>query len=82
MADATVADEAAALAAAVLSEVDVACSRFRQDSDLVRANQAGGHWVSVSPILIGAVRVALRAAHSTDGLVDPTLGEPHGRRGL
>ena len=75
VADATVADEAAALAAAVLSEVDVACSRFRQDSDLVRANQAGGHWVSVSPILIGAVRVALRAAHSTDGLVDPTLGE-------
>lgn len=75
VADATVADDAAALAAAVLDDVDAACSRFRPDSDLVRANQAGGQWVSVNPILVGAIRVALRAADSTDGLVDPTLGE-------
>lgn len=65
----------AALAAAVLDDVDAACSRFRADSDLVRANQAAGQWVSVSPILIGALQVALRAAHTTEGLVDPTLGE-------
>ena len=75
VADANLADEAAALATAVLDAVDAACSRFRPDSDLVRANQAGGQWVSVSPLLVGAIRVALRAAHSTDGLVDPTLGE-------
>ena len=67
--------EAAPLAAAVLDDVDAACSRFRADSDLVRANQAAGQWVSVSPILIGALQVALRAAHTTEGLVDPTLGE-------
>ncbi len=67
--------EAAPLAVAVLDDVDAACSRFRADSDLVRANQAAGQWVSVSPILIGALQVALRAAHTTEGLVDPTLGE-------
>ncbi len=57
----------------VLDAVDVACSRFRSDSDLSRANRATGP-VSVSPVLVGAVRVALEAAEVTDGLVDPTLG--------
>ena len=51
-----------------------ACSRFRDDSDLVRANHAAGHAVEVSPVLVGAVRVALEAADETDGLVDPLLG--------
>ena len=69
------ADEAAGLVAAVLAEVDAACSRFRPDSDLSRANQFAGQWVSVSPVLVGALRVAVRAAASSGGLVDPTLGE-------
>lgn len=69
------ADPAASLATSVLDEVDAACSRFRPDSDLSIANRSGGQWVSVSPVLIGALQVALRAAHATDGLVDPTLGE-------
>jgi thiamine biosynthesis lipoprotein len=63
------------LAAGVLHEVDVACSRFRDDSDLVRANHDAGHAVEVSPVLVGAVRVALEAAAETEGLVDPLLGE-------
>ncbi len=75
VADPALADDAAALAAAVLAEVDAACSRFRADSDLMRANRAAGQWISVSPVLVAAVRVALRAAHATGGLVDPTLGE-------
>ncbi|HYN67617.1 MAG TPA: FAD:protein FMN transferase [Ornithinibacter sp.] len=66
---------ATALAADVLNEVDVACSRFRDDSDLMRANRAAGHPVEVSPVLVGAVRVALEAAAETDGLVDPLLGD-------
>ncbi len=58
----------------VLSDVDGACSRFRPDSDLTRANHRAGRWTSVDPLLVAAVRVGLRAAELTDGLVDPCLG--------
>jgi len=68
-------EAATALAARVLDEVDVACSRFRDDSDLMRANRSAGRPVEVSPVLVGAVRVALEASAETDGLVDPLLGE-------
>jgi len=63
------------LAQAVLAEVDLACSRFRDDSDLIRANRAAGEWIRVSPVLVGALRAAIWAAEETDGLVDPGLGE-------
>lgn len=66
---------AIALAHAVLAEVDLSCSRFRDDSDLMRANRAAGEWIRVSPVLVGALRAALWAADYTDGLVDPGLGE-------
>jgi FAD:protein FMN transferase len=72
--------DAAALEAArdaVALEVDAldrACSRFRDDSDLTRLNDAGGLPVVVSPLLAEAIRVALRAARLTDGDVDPTVG--------
>ncbi len=61
-------------AAQLLDDVDRSCSRFRADSDLTRANANAGRWVRVSPVLVGALRVALDAAAATDGLVDPTLG--------
>jgi len=54
--------------------LDRACSRFRDDSDLTRLNEAGGFPVVVSPLLAEAIRVALRAARLTDGDVDPTVG--------
>jgi FAD:protein FMN transferase len=57
-----------------LEEIDRACSRFRPDSDLQRVNAAAGRFVSVSPLLVEAVEVALRAAELTDGDVDPTVG--------
>jgi FAD:protein FMN transferase len=62
------------LTEAVLAEVDRTCSRFRDDSDLVRANAAAGHWVAVDPLLVAAVTVAVDAARATDGLVHPLLG--------
>lgn len=65
---------AAARARDLLDEVDEACSRFRPDSDLVRANARPGRWTTVSPVLVGAVMVALEAASTTAGRVDPTLG--------
>jgi len=67
-------DAATDLAGRVLDEVDRACSRFRPDSDLQRANAAAGRWTTVDPVLVGAVRAALWAAETSDGLVDPCLG--------
>jgi thiamine biosynthesis lipoprotein len=58
-----------------LASIDRACSRFREDSELSRLNAAAGRPRSVSPLLIGALEVALRAAELTDGDVDPTVGE-------
>lgn len=62
------------LTEATLAEVDRTCSRFRDDSDLVRANASAGRWVEVDPILVAAVRLAVGAALITDGLVHPLLG--------
>jgi thiamine biosynthesis lipoprotein len=69
-------DDAVRLAERLLDRVDRACSRFRSDSDLVRANAAAGRWVKVDRLLVDAVAAAVRAAEATCGLVDPTLGRP------
>jgi len=71
--DAALADAAAELVRE-LEAVDLACSRFRDDSDLARLNRAEGKPFAASHHLFEAVRVALRAAAATDGLVDPTIG--------
>ena len=57
-----------------LDEVDRACSRFREDSELTRVNARAGRTIRVDSLLIEAVEVALRAAELTDGDVDPTVG--------
>jgi thiamine biosynthesis lipoprotein len=62
-----------------LAELDLACSRFRPDSELTAiANAAraaaGPVTITVSPLLAEAIAVALRAASLTDGDVDPTVG--------
>jgi thiamine biosynthesis lipoprotein len=54
---------------------DLACSRFRADSELCALNEAAGSTVAVSPLLLDAVSAAIRAAQMTDGDVDPTIGE-------
>lgn len=56
-----------------LADLDLACSRFRDDSALSILNSCGT-LSDVDPLLLAAVRVALDAAEQTDGLVDPTLG--------
>jgi thiamine biosynthesis lipoprotein len=57
-----------------LDEIDLACSRFRADSELTRVNNAKGQWVGVSSLFLEALQSALRAARLTDGAVDPTIG--------
>jgi thiamine biosynthesis lipoprotein len=70
----------AALAAArraVESEVaalDLACSRFRDDSELAAVNRAGGRPVRVGALLFEALEAACWAGRETEGLVDPTVG--------
>jgi thiamine biosynthesis lipoprotein ApbE len=59
---------------AVLRDVDLACSRFRKDAELVRLNARAGQETRVSPLLVRAIDEALRAARLTDGDVDPTVG--------
>jgi FAD:protein FMN transferase len=56
-----------------LAAIDLACSRFRPDSELMAVNAATGRTVGISPLLAEAVEVALTAAAQTDGDVDPTL---------
>jgi len=57
-----------------LRAIDEACSRFRDDSELMRINAAAGEPVRISQRCAEAIEVALRAASVTDGLVDPTIG--------
>jgi len=64
------------LTASLLRAVDRTCSRFREDSDLTRANAHAGRWTTVHPLLVAAVEVAVDAARVTDGLVHPLLGRP------
>lgn len=58
----------------ILDAVDLACSRFRPDSDLSRANEAPGSWTKVSGLFLAALRVAIAAARETDGILDPCIG--------
>jgi FAD:protein FMN transferase len=57
-----------------LDALDVACSRFRSDSELSRVNASAGRTVPVGPLFAAALAAALRAAAETGGDVDPTLG--------
>ena len=59
---------------AVLAAIDLACSRFRSDSEISRLHENVGRRTTVSPLLTEALATALRAARLTDGLVDPTVG--------
>jgi len=57
--------QARAVADQVLAEVDLACSRFRPDSELVRLNAAGGEPIAISATFADLLAAALRAARLT-----------------
>jgi thiamine biosynthesis lipoprotein ApbE len=59
----------------VVDAIDLACSRFREDSELSRLQAGDGRREGiVSPLLAQALATALRAAELSDGAVDPTVG--------
>jgi FAD:protein FMN transferase len=66
---------ARAIADAELAAVDLACSRFRPDSELSRLNAADGAVTNVGELFADLLEAALRAARLTDGDVDPTCGQ-------
>jgi thiamine biosynthesis lipoprotein len=57
-----------------LVAVDLACSRFRDGSELVRLNATTGRRVEVGALLCDALEAAFWAASATGGAVDPTVG--------
>src|SRR5438876_129674 len=58
----------------VIRAVDVAASRFRDDSELTMLNARPDQVTIVSPLLASAIAAALRGAELTGGAVDPTIG--------
>ena len=68
------ADVAERLLARTLNEIDVACSRFRPDSELAMLHAESGRAVRVSSLLFETLEVACRVAARTGGAVDPTVG--------
>ena len=58
----------------LLGAVDLAYSRFRPDSELMRLQATPGRSGRVSPLLWQAITTALAVARKTDGAVDPTIG--------
>ena len=59
---------------ALFHERELIFSRFIADSELNRVNAGAGRFVLVSPLFAETLRIALRAAEETHGLVEPTLG--------
>jgi len=57
-----------------LAAVDLAASRFRDDSEIMNLHRAQGRPQRVSPLLAELIRAGLAAARDTGGDVDPTLG--------
>jgi thiamine biosynthesis lipoprotein len=58
----------------VVDAFDLACSRFRDDSEVRSLRADAGRAAHVSPLLFDAIAASLRAAQLTDGDVDPTVG--------
>ncbi|HWF80060.1 MAG TPA: FAD:protein FMN transferase [Streptosporangiaceae bacterium] len=73
--DQAAADRAKAIADVQLAAVDLACSRFRPDSELFRLNASHGPVTHISELFTELIAEALRAAELTDGDVDPTCGQ-------
>jgi FAD:protein FMN transferase len=67
-------DDATRIVRDELRALDLACSRFRDDSELARLNRSDGRPFQAGPLLLDAIAAALAAAAATGGAVDPTVG--------
>lgn len=71
---ADVLEEAVRITRAVIEDVDLACSTFRDDSEISRVNRRRGRWVQVSPLFLEILQASLEMARLTEGALDPTVG--------
>lgn len=69
----SISNTALAEALAWFTEVDRTCSRFNEESPLMRANRRPDAWHHVPATLYEAVREAHRAYQTTKGLFDPRI---------
>jgi FAD:protein FMN transferase len=67
-------DAAAELLRLEIAAFDLACNRFRFDSEVSVLNHLGRTRGPASPLFMEALESALRGARVTDGAVDPTVG--------
>jgi FAD:protein FMN transferase len=67
-------DEAAAMLRLEIASFDLACNRFRPESEISALNRVGHTTEPASRVFMQALMSALRAARITDGAVDPTVG--------
>lgn len=74
VADAGALPDAVSIVERELHAIDLACSRFRDDSELTALNRSHGREIEASRLLLEALTTAIDAARSTDGAVDPTVG--------
>lgn len=72
--DAGALDEATARVRMLLDAVELAASRFRDDSEIRTLVPGADGTVEVSPMLADLLAEALRAARTSGGAVDPTIG--------
>jgi thiamine biosynthesis lipoprotein len=75
------ADTAAAILRDEINAIDLACSRFRADSELQMVHDHAGQTVRISTLLFDALSVACAVAQLTGGAVDPTVGNAIARLG-
>ena len=61
--------------------VEARCTRFDPSSELQQLCSQVGTWVTVSPLLMHALRFAVDVAERTDGAFDPCLGQALHRSG-
>src|SRR5258708_34501853 len=74
--------QARAIGDAELSAVDLACSRFRPDSELSRLNRARGEPTRTTELFMALITAALGAAELTGGDVGPPGGDAPGSAGF
>jgi len=56
-----------------INEIDRACNRFKEDSEIQCLNNSAGKEVEVSETFEIALSAAIRSSEMTDGLCDPTV---------
>ena len=75
-------EEAIERAISWFHHVEICCSRFEPQSELMRLTVHAGHAVPVSPMLFEIVRFALAVAQESNGAFDPVVGHAMENRGF